>query len=893
MIAKRLVIALIFSLSLYHIYAQKNMSELADSVSIRFLYQLQAFPQEKIFVHIDKNYYVSGEKIWFRTHLVNASDHLAKSLSRYVYVELINPLDSLISRVKIRPDENRLFHGYIQLPEQLPEGNYIARAYTGFMQNSGEAYFFRKKIRIGNPASSRVRSRIIYDKESGEESVKIYFTDKQHNKMKPKRVNVRYGNGRMRSLKPDSDGIGTLSMKLLMEESNPIVYAEFEDEGVFYSEFIEVSPQKEDFDVSFFPEGGNLLGGTLTKTAFKAMGVDGLSENITGEVIDEVGNILSSLEIVHSGMGIFSFIPVAGKKYYAICRNEKNIEKRFELPNVLSGACGLKLGYSKEKLFVSVSRSADKALNETLYILIHSKGIVKSFFRWDEEKEAVSIEKNDLPPGIIQVLLLDQELNILSERLFFNTHNMQVETRLVTNKKEYNPRQHVSTGVDITDKNNKPLSGNFSVSVTNDNDLPPDTVMNIMSYLLLSSEIKGYIESPEQYIGDNKNTLFKQDLLMLTQGWRRYDLPSVLKGKYTIPEHPLEIGQEISGIVKSGFFKVKGTKDNQVSLLSPDIGYFDITETDDNGHFYFHNFEHPDSTTYFVQALSRKGRKTVELYLDLDSFPSIDESMYMSVTKVNVEADNERLFENYTIKADQKYTMENGMRMIHLKEVKVTAQKKERPESIYMPAEKSLFSGEEIERATTLESLLHRIPAARVMRDEFHRLKIMFNRNFFSSFSGASYATYIVDDIIMDGDFDPEVISIHDIEEIGVIKGAESAILGMRGSGGAVVIKTKTGNGAFSTINSFNIGTITPLGYQTPAEFYSPKYETKEQKNNTDPDLRTTIYWKPDVIVSEDGKASFEFYTADTDRQTSYSIIIQGVTDDGQIIYKTEKIKVK
>jgi hypothetical protein len=82
-----------------------------------------------------------------------------------------------------------------------------------------------------------------------------------------------------------------------------------------------------------------------------------------------------------------------------------------------------------------------------------------------------------------------------------------------------------------------------------------------------------------------------------------------------------------------------------------------------------------------------------------------------------------------------------------------------------------------------------------------------------------------------------------------------------------------------------------PLGYQSPIEFYSPKYNTQKAKNNPDPDLRTTIYWKPDLSTSANGETNIEFYTADN--PTDYTIVIEGITDDGKIVRHTDTITVK
>jgi uncharacterized protein YfaS (alpha-2-macroglobulin family) len=79
-----------------------------------------------------------------------------------------------------------------------------------------------------------------------------------------------------------------------------------------------------------------------------------------------------------------------------------------------------------------------------------------------------------------------------------------------------------------------------------------------------------------------------------------------------------------------------------------------------------------------------------------------------------------------------------------------------------------------------------------------------------------------------------------------------------------------------------------PLGFQKSAEFYAPKYDTPAK--NTKPDLRTTIHWQPNITTDEDGTASFSFYTADT--PSTYTVVIEGMTADGKIVYHKDKVVV-
>ncbi|HPE23861.1 MAG TPA: TonB-dependent receptor, partial [Bacteroidales bacterium] len=109
--------------------------------------------------------------------------------------------------------------------------------------------------------------------------------------------------------------------------------------------------------------------------------------------------------------------------------------------------------------------------------------------------------------------------------------------------------------------------------------------------------------------------------------------------------------------------------------------------------------------------------------------------------------------------------------------------------------------------------------------------------------------------------------------------------------GGAIVITTKRGRYQDPDTPLSNIAVINPLGYQAPAEFYSPRYETEQSRSIGPPDLRTTIHWEPDVNISPEGVAAFGFYTADT--PASYRVLIEGVTSDGLIILKQGRITMK
>lgn len=106
-------------------------------------------PQEKLYLHFDKPFYAAGEDIWYKAYLVEASLHNLDSQSRVVYVELLNDTKTILQR-KAHYVAGGVTFGDLQLSDSLEQGNYFIRAYTNYMKNIGEDFFFVKEFSILN-----------------------------------------------------------------------------------------------------------------------------------------------------------------------------------------------------------------------------------------------------------------------------------------------------------------------------------------------------------------------------------------------------------------------------------------------------------------------------------------------------------------------------------------------------------------------------------------------------------------------------------------------------------------------------------------------------------------------------------------------------------------------
>jgi len=875
-IMKKIILILLLTGYTGALYGQEN--DILDSAVNNITKQLLVFPHEKIYLHTDKPYYITGEKIFFRAFLLNALSNKETSPSRYIYVELINPADSIVQRIKIRRDSTRLFYGTIPLQEDLPQGAYKIRAYTQYMRNQGESSFFFNYVRISDPQILSIQAQTDFQfTEDGKINTGLRFINaKTQEVIHPQSVIMRLNSDRTFIAKPDKDGWVRVKLTIPPNASTRTLYVEMVDSKNFFKQYFQIPYPEGDFDVSFFPEGGRLVAGHLSNVAFKALNADGHALNMKGEIIDSKGDTIAELKTFHEGMGDFYISSQQGEHYQAVCHNGDRT-LRFDLPEAQANAFALKAAIRDNKLWIGINKN-DSVSYPELYLLIHSGGFTSYAKVWDPAKEFIAFDVSDFPSGINHIILLTKDLKIVSERLVFLLNNDNGIAEFHTPQDTYQKRKQIQAEIQLKDEKRQPLKGNFSIAITNDKEVIADTTLSILSGILLRSELRGTIENPEYYFQkDNKNAELAADLLMKTNGWTRYAIPDAIRGELSYPKIPFETSQEFSGIVKSGLLS-KPAKNFKVSLISLNLGFFDMGETDDNGHYAFKNFEFPDSTRYVIQALNSKGkgRQMTELYVDEDTFPGINTAW---IEPVVPEENNNPVFLDYVAKADLQYTYENGMRVVRLPELQVRGinKKDDKYKSAYYSYPDYSFSEDDIQKfgSGDIKNLLYRVPGVRIMGNSI-------------SIRGGGDPLIVIDDMPYtpgQGESAADILgmlNINDIGKIDVLKDISNTAMYSHGGNGVIVIYTKRGE-IGTSLPSFNIKQLTPLGYQLPVEFYSPKYDTQESANNPKPDFRTTIFWKPNVITDEEGNAKLDFYTADD--PATYSVTIEGISDDGNLIH--------
>lgn len=620
-----------------------------------------------------------------------------------------------------------------------------------------------------------------------------------------------------------------------------------------------------DFDVKFFPEGGALLSIPHQNVAFKAQGADGFSKEVESFLFNSKGDTLTNFRSEHNGMGIFTMNPVNNETYYVTVRTNDSITKRFDLPAIEPKGISIAMSHYKQEIRYEIQKTEATEWPQKLFLLAHTRGKLAILQPINPKRTFGKMNDSLFTEGITHFMLIDEQGNALSERLIFVPDHKPNQWQITADQPTYGKREKVSLQIAAKDNEGNPVEGTFSVSITDRKSIQPDSLAdNILSNLLLTSDLKGYVEDPAYYfLNQDARTLRSIDYLMMTHGWRRHKMENVLRTPSLNFTNYIEKGQTISGRIM-GFFGAN-VKKGPICVLAPKYNIIATTETDEKGQFIV-NTSFRDSTTFLVQARTKKGFAGVDILMDPPQYP-------VATHKAPYFNGATTFMEDYLMNTRDQYYMEGGMRVYNLKEVTVTA-KRERPSS------KSIYTGG-INTYTVEEDRLQgygqtafdaasRLPSVTITNGSEIHIR-----------NNSEPAIIVIDDIVYEDASDIlKDIQVSDMSSISLLRGADAVILGPRASGGAVVITLKDPRN-LPARPAQGIITYTPLGYSESVEFYHPTYDTPEKKNAQRSDFRSTVYWNPELRLDAEGKATIEYYTPDS--TAPEDIIIEGVDKNGKV----------
>lgn len=868
-------------------------------------------PQEKVYLHLDKPYYAIGDDLWFKAYVTTGAEHKLSAISGILNVELINAQDSITKAIKV-PLTSGMGWGSIKLLDSLKEGNYRIRAYTNWMRNNSDGYFFDKTIQVGNSISNVVFTKVNYT-----------YTTTPNNQQKVNAI-INYAdiNGKPYAGKDVSyevqldlravakgrgvtDNIGNINLTFInnmpaLQKSGTITtHIKIDNKLLAIPKIVPVKATSQKIDIQFFPESGYMVNGVRGKVAFKAVGSDGLGVDVKGSIVDNQNNVVMDIETQHLGMGAFTMTPETGKMYTAKLVYPDGSTNVVNLPSASDRGYLLSVyNTDAENILVKISLSQitfKENENAEINMVAQSGGnlIYAAKTKLESASFISRIPRSRFATGIVQFTLFSSNGDPLNERIFFIQNPDKLDLKLSTAKTTYAPREKVK--LDIEARNNaQPVIGAFSVSVIDESKVPVDESdeSTILSNILLTSDIKGYIEKPNYYFNNvSDKTKADLDILMLTQGYRRFEWKQLMANNFPPLAFTPEKALSITGHIKTR--SGKPIPHAKVTMLSTTGGMFFMdTVADEQGMFAFRNLVFTDSVKFVIQSRTQKDKKNVEIELDNIQPQLITRNKNMPDIEVNISSTMAQYLLNSKKQYDSFLSFGLVTKSNFLSEVKIIEKKTivKYSDNLNGPGKADqVITSDQLNYCSSLAICLQgKIPGVTFRGNQAFSVRSI-------NMHGPQPMVIVLDGLTISED-DTEIlddITPDNVQTVEVLKSiGYTTLYGSRGASGILVITTKRGADAAASFERYAPGIITykPIGYQRIKEFYSPQYD--DPKNNAKiADLRTTIFWQPNIVTDKNGNAGISYFNADT--PGNYRAVIEGIDADGNIARQVYRYKVQ
>ena len=420
-------------------------------------------PQEKVYLHLDNTSYFQGDNLWFQAYIVTAERNKPSELSKTLYVELLNPGGTLVDKCILPIEEGRCAGNFKLNKLPFYSGFYEIRAYTKYMLNFGQDVIYSRIIPV-------------FDKPQKEGD----FSD-------------------MRMLKMDVTK-NHYPIKRELEKADKVI------------------------NMRFYPEGGNLVAGLMSRVAFEATDPNGSPMSVTGKVVNKQGDVLAEFKSGHEGRGTFDYRPSMETAKAQVVIDGKT--HSFELPKAQEKGMVIRVDNLSSNDSISIKVNKKGVEDRIIASAVICGGVLSSYtIVGMEQGDSIEykVNKRRLPAGVARIVLADAEGKIIADRLAFTHMGKRSSINVTTDKESYGPNDLVKLNLTATDPFGNPSQAPISLAVR-DGEKLVESRNSMLADLLLMSEIKGYVHQPLYYFEstDLEHRTALDELLMI-QGWRRYN----------------------------------------------------------------------------------------------------------------------------------------------------------------------------------------------------------------------------------------------------------------------------------------------------------------------------------------------------------------------------------
>ncbi len=650
------------------------------------------------------------------------------------------------------------------------------------------------------------------------------------------------------------------------------------------------------YHILFYPEGGELVEGALCNIAFKAWGENGLPVNVEGSIWSSDHTEIAKLKTLHDGMGSFDMEGFSQKKYLARVRFPDHTEQIITLPSFRKEGLGLKVnalpaGAVELRLFAG---NGANSYHNIVIAAFQENGTIKtSALTLNQGINLVALNKNDFSTGILRITVFSDQGLPLAERIVFINKDDQLKLSLKTSSLSFEPRARSTFKLTSELSPREPVSGNFSVAITDADAVPASEDDNIYTSLLLSSELKGKIYHPGYYFQNKSDSLKQQlDLVMLTNGWRHFKWDLILNDQPIALKYFVENSQFLVGKIEhyheQDKLKVKLIVSNYDSTK-----YAGLVEPDSSGNFVLRDYKYRGAAKVLYQVINNKNRRQPASVTFLNS--GVDNSRFW-VDTLNCftqarPAVNELFLSNaFAAKSDRAFANSILLNTVKIKEHRTPVQLVVANHVKHLDANNA-YDFDLLDESPgpaggamgggLLTYLQGRVPGLEILINPATGVHFRYHgaSNIYNS---VNMPVFYLDESLTEMD---NVTNIP-MSEIALVRFVPPPVSFAPANGGfigAIMVYTKNGNDMKFKSNPL-FGEYKFNGYSITREFAAPDYGSPG--TNPKVDTRTTLHWQHDLETDNFGAAKFHFYNSD--KAKHYRVVVQGVDAQGRIGYLSE-----
>ncbi|SFW79876.1 TonB-dependent receptor plug domain-containing protein [Chitinophaga sancti] len=840
--------------------------------------------KEKVYLQMNHVYFEPGDTIYYKAYVVNAQTNVPTIISTVLNVDIISPSGNILSQLKHPINIGYSEGGYV-FGDSLPGGIYKIRAYTTWMQNEKDSTWFSKSLYLQRVIAPRILATLDFPEKGygpGDTIKAIYSIRTPDNKPLAHytgqfMVSIEGKQYKSDIFKTDTAGKAIIRAVLpgtLTSDDgllNVTVIASGFTESISRSIPIELNK----IDLQFMPEGGTLVAGLPTVLAFKAINDKGKPVDVKGKIIDDKGAKIAPFSSYHGGMGILPFTPVQGRKYTALIG-----DKKYPVPQATEDGMIMNLMHRGGQLYAKISTTADDDITLTAAMREHVYYTTNATIH--KGVQLIKIDTMDFPTGIVVFTLRNSQHLKVAERVAFMNKHHALQVNISTDKSAYMPREKVKMTILTTDTEGQPIPANLSLSVIDDKlwTMADDKQDHIISWLLMSSELKGRVEEPQFYFKqDEPKADSALDMLMLTQGYRYFQFTDIVNTSNRLVFTPDKLNILSGSITNKNGIPAK----TKLYLFNTNRQLGVVQTTSNSGQFFFSDLD--PGADYFLIAEGEKKDSFVINVAQNGIGNNPQEAGMFKPLKTGLK-ESVAAYPAMAINAPSW-----ADKATHLNDVVVVGygvtNKRNLTGSISVISKSEIMSSNPSNVLLSLQGKLAGIIVNQPSGNPGDAVSVQIRG--INSLAKNDNPLYVIDGIPFQGNI-INTINPAEILTISILKGADAtAIYGSRAANGVILFTTKKsqnlGRIRFSLSKSYsfafrNIKTqaANEIFSQVPV-FYAPKYQAIETEKKTD--FRETIYWNPTIQTDRYGKASVEFYNSDAN--TTFRAITEGIGYNGSI----------